>query len=100
QLVSAVPKDAIVKANDKSYIFVFEGIENEPIKKDADDKEVNKNEFVEKHRFKLIEVITGVEELGYVEINLMAKVQPDIKIVTKGAFYLFSSMQSIETDDI
>jgi cobalt-zinc-cadmium efflux system membrane fusion protein len=100
QLVSAVPKDAIVKANDKSYIFVFEGIEKEPVKRDADDKEANKNEFVEKHRFKMIEVVTGVEELGYVEIKLFEELQPNTKIVTKGAFYLFSSMQSIETDDI
>ncbi|MEJ7625215.1 MAG: efflux RND transporter periplasmic adaptor subunit [Ferruginibacter sp.] len=100
QLVSAVPKDAIVKANDKSYIFVFEGIEKEPIKRDADDKEANKNEFVEKHRFKMIEVVTGVEELGYVEIKLLEELKPNTKIVTKGAFYLFSSMQSIETDDI
>jgi cobalt-zinc-cadmium efflux system membrane fusion protein len=100
QLVSAVPKDAIVKANDKSYIFVFEGIEKEPIKKDADNKEVNKNEFVEKHHFKMIEVITGVEELGYVEIKLLDELKPDTKIVTQGAFYLFSSMQNIETDDL
>jgi cobalt-zinc-cadmium efflux system membrane fusion protein len=100
QLVSAVPKDAIVKANDKSYIFVFEGIEKEPIKRDADDKEANKNEFVEKHRFKMIEVVTGVEELGYVEIKLLEELKPNTKIVTKGAFYLYSSMQSIETDDI
>ncbi len=100
QLVSAVPKDAIVKANDKSYIFVFEGIEKEPVKKDADDKAANKNEFQEKHRFKMIEVVTGVEELGFVEIELMTELQPNIKIVTKGTFYLYSSMQSIDTDDL
>ena len=100
QLVSAVPKDAIVKANDKSYIFLFEGIEKEPVKKDADDKTANKNSFQEKHRFKMIEVITGVEELGYVEIKLVEELKPDTKIVTKGAFYLYSSMQNIETDDL
>ncbi len=100
QLVSAVPKDAIVKANDKSYIFVFEGTEKEPVKRDADDKEANKNEFQEKHRFKMIEVVTGVEELGYVEIKLVEELKPNTKIVTKGAFYIYSSMQSIETDDI
>lgn len=100
QLVMAVPKDAIVKANDKSYIFVFEGIEKEPVKKDADDKEANKNQFQEKHRFKMIEVVTGVKELGYVEIKLVEELKPNTKIVTKGAFYIYSSMQSIETDDI
>ena len=100
QMVSAVPKDAIVKANDKSYIFVFEGIEKVPVKKDADDKKANKKEVQEKHRFKMIEIVTGVEELGYVEIKLLEELKPDTKIVTKGAFYLYSSMQNIETDDI
>ena len=100
QLVSAVPKDAVVKANDKSYIFVFEGTEKEPVKRDADDKEANKNEFQEKHRFKMIEVVTGVEELGFVEIKLLEELKPDTKIVIKGAFYLYSSMQNIETDDL
>ena len=100
QSVSAVPKDAIVKANDKTYIFILEGIEIEPVKKDADDKEVNKNESQEKYRFKMIEVTTGVEELGYVEIRLVKELKPNTKIVTKGAFYIYSSMQSIETDNI
>jgi len=100
QLVSAVPKDAIVKANDKSYIFVFEGTENEPVKRDSDDKEAGKTEVKVKHRFKMIEVVTGVEELGFVEIRLVEELQPNTKIVTKGAFYIYSSMQNIETDDI
>jgi cobalt-zinc-cadmium efflux system membrane fusion protein len=100
QLVPAVPKDAIVKANDKAYIFIFESTEKEPVKKDPDDKEANKSEFQEKYRFKMIEVVTGVEELGFVQIKLMEELQPDTKIVTKGAFYLYSSMQNIETDDI
>lgn len=100
QLVSAVPKEAIIKANDKSYIFVFEGTEKEPVRKDKDDKEANKNQIQKKLRFKMIEVVTGVEELGYVEIKLLEELKPNTKIVTKGAFYIYSSMQSIETDDI
>lgn len=100
QLVPAVPKDAIVKANDKAYIFVVEGTEQELIKRDADDKEANKSQVQEKTRFKMIEVVTGVEEIGFVEIKLLEELKPDTKIVTKGAFYLYSSMQNIETDDI
>lgn len=100
QLVSAVPKDAIVKANDKSYIFVFEGTEKEPIRTDADDKQANKKEVLEKYRFKMVEVITGVEELGYVEIKLVEELKFNSKIAAKGAFYLYSSMQNIETDDL
>lgn len=100
QLVPAVPKDAIVKAKDKAYIFVFEGIEKETVKRDADDKEVNKNEMQEKYRFKMIEVVTGVEELGFVEIRLLEELKPDTRIVTKDAFYLYSSIQDVETDDL
>lgn len=100
QSVQAVPKDAIVKANDKTYIFVFEGTEQEPVKKDTDDKEADTRTVQEKYRFKMMEVITGVEELGYVEIKLIVELKPDTEIVTKGAFYLYSSMQNIETDDL
>lgn len=100
QSVQAVPNDAIVKANDKTYIFVFEGTENKPVTKDEDDKEADTKTVQKKYRFKMTEVITGVEELGYVEIRLIEDLKPDTKIVTKGAFYLYSSMQSIETDDL
>lgn len=100
QSVTAVSKDAIVKANDKSYIFIFEGIEKETVTKDKEGDEDNKKEFLEKYRFKMTEVVTGVEELGFVEIKLIEDLKKDIKIVTKGAFYLYSAMQNIETDDL
>ena len=48
----------------------------------------------------MIEVVTGVEELGYVEIKLVEELRQNIKIITKGAFYIYSSMQRIDTDDI
>ena len=51
QSVSAVPKDAIVKAADKTYIFVFEGTEKEPVKRDEDDKEADTKTVQEKYRF-------------------------------------------------
>lgn len=100
QSVNTVPKDAIVKANDKTYIFVLEGTEKEPVKRDADDKEANEKTVQEKYRFKMMEVVTGVEELGYVEIKLIDELQTNTKIVTKGAFYVYSSMQSTDTNDI
>jgi len=100
QLVSAVPKDAVVKANDKSYIFVFEGMEKELVKPDKEDKKADKSEMQEVFKFKKVEVITGVEELGYVEIRLLEELPLNTKIVTKGAFYVYSKMQNIETDDI
>lgn len=100
QSVSAVPKDAIVKAADKTYIFVFEGTEKEPVKRDEDDKEADTKTVQEKYRFKMIEVVTGAEELGYVAVRYIEELKPDTKIVTKGAFYVYSSMRTIETDDL
>jgi cobalt-zinc-cadmium efflux system membrane fusion protein len=49
--------------------------------------------------FKRIEVVTGVEELGFAEIQPLEDLPANKKIVTKGAFYIFSKMQNIETDD-
>jgi cobalt-zinc-cadmium efflux system membrane fusion protein len=99
-MVSVVPKDAIVKVVDKSYIFVLEGTEKEKVAKDADDKTVNKNDSVVNYRFKMMEVVPGIEELGYVQISLIEPLEANAKIVTKGAFYIWSGMQSTEADEL
>lgn len=99
-MVPAVPKDAIVKVVDKSYIFVLEGTENEKVQKNTDAKKAGRNDTTLKYRFKMIEVVPGVEELGYVQITLVEDIPPDAKIVTKGAFYIWSGMQNTETDDL
>ena len=105
QAASAVPKEAIVRANDKSYVFVFAGIEKEAVKattsdRDDADKDRSKSQFVEKQHFKMVEVVTGAEEMGFTEIKFVEKQDSPVKIVIKGAFYLYSSMQTIETDDL
>lgn len=99
QMVSAVPKEAIIKANDKAYIFVLAGNKKEETKQEKDET-TDKSKVNEVYTFKMVEVITGVEELDYVEIKLLQELPPDTKIVTKGAFYINSKMQTIETDDI
>jgi membrane fusion protein, heavy metal efflux system len=48
----------------------------------------------------MFEVITGAEEIGYVEIRLLEAIKPNTRIVKKGAFYIYSSMPTIETDDL
>ena len=99
-MISAVLKDAIVKANDKSCIFVFKGIEKEPVKKDADGNGANKNQLEKKNRFRMIVIVKGVEESGYQEIKFVEELKPKTNIVTKRAFYIYPGMQSVETDDI
>jgi membrane fusion protein, heavy metal efflux system len=89
-LVSALPNDAIVKANDKQYIFVLEKIMKDTVA-EGGAKEI--------YRFRKVEVVTGVEELGYSEIRLLDAFAPNAKIVIKGAFFIYSSVQEVETDE-
>ena len=48
----------------------------------------------------MVEVITGVEEIGYVEIKLLETLKPNTRILKNEAFYIYSSMPTIETDDV
>jgi cobalt-zinc-cadmium efflux system membrane fusion protein len=77
ELTPAVPVDAVVRAEGKSFIFVVAGQE-----KDTEGKV--------QFKFKKAEVITGVAELGYVQIKPVDELSPDTKVVLKGAFYLQS----------
>ncbi|MDR1724142.1 MAG: efflux RND transporter periplasmic adaptor subunit [Tannerella sp.] len=74
EAVSAVPADAIADAEGKKYIFALE------------------NEEEDCNDFRRIEVTTGVSELGYVEIIPLERLEPDTKIIVKGAFYVMSMM--------
>jgi cobalt-zinc-cadmium efflux system membrane fusion protein len=40
-----------------------------------------------------VEVIPGTTDLGFTEIKFVENVDPNAKIVTKGAFYLLSAMK-------
>ncbi len=73
----AVPEEAIVKEGEQSYIFIL----------DEDEKpEENKT------KYKRIPVSTGINDLGFIEINLPQGTAKNIKIVTKGAYTLSSEM--------
>ncbi|ALL05321.1 hypothetical protein AQ505_07360 [Pedobacter sp. PACM 27299] len=98
---TAVPIDAVVKAEGKEYIFILE----EEVKTDEHEKtaaakspETSKKENTKEEEaehehgthFKKIEVVTGVSELGYISIAPLQKLPKDTKLVVKGAFYLQS----------
>ncbi|MCM4158109.1 efflux RND transporter periplasmic adaptor subunit [Gramella sp. AN32] len=73
----AVPEEAIVKEGEQSYIFILE-----------EDGETEGNTM----KFKRIPVSTGVNDLGFVEINIPSEMAKDLKIVTNGAYTLSSEM--------
>ncbi len=73
----AVPEEAIVKEGEQSYIFI-----------------VDEGETPEKNRmkFKRIPISTGMNDLGFVEVNLPAEIAKNVKVVTSGAYTLSSEM--------
>ena len=88
QLTPAVPVDAVVRSEGKDYLFMVSETEQET-EKDEHDKKNTEQTF----HFKKVEVVTGVSELGYVQITLVDEIPKDAKIVTKGAFYILSKSQ-------
>jgi len=77
----AVPVDAVVRGEGRSYIFIVENVK--------EDKHEDAIEEASVH-FKKIEVTTGITELGYIQITALEKLPADVQVVTKGAFYLQS----------
>lgn len=91
---SAVPIDAVVRSEGKEFIFIVDHTAEAVHKKEHEDE--NKHEGAHDHKeektvhFKKVEVKTGVSELGYIQITPLEKLPADVKLVTKGAFYLQS----------
>lgn len=106
QNVTAVPVDAVVKSEGKEYIFIVDEEHEEPGRdKDQEKREEGGNEKEEskgdenKLAFKMVEVITGVTELGYIQITVADKVPENARVVTKGAFYILSKSKGSEEDE-
>ncbi|MFN4007675.1 MAG: efflux RND transporter periplasmic adaptor subunit [Chitinophagaceae bacterium] len=101
QTVQAVPVDAVVSAEGKQYIFMVIAEEEkteEKGPKEKSEKAIGANP--EKSiRFKKVEVITGVTELGYVEITPLEEMPKNAKIVTKGTFYVLSKAAGGEEEE-
>ncbi|WP_337965284.1 efflux RND transporter periplasmic adaptor subunit [uncultured Flavobacterium sp.] len=88
--VPALPKDAVVRNADKYFVFVQE----EDHEEKHEEKAAEKGTVHEKEiHFKAIEVIPGTTDLGFTEVKFVDKIEPDAKIVTKGAFYLLSALK-------
>lgn len=89
QEVEVLPSDAVVKAEGREFIFVWE----ETVQEHA-----HKGEAVHEteHHFQRIEVKTGASLLGFVQITPLQTFKNKDKIVTAGAFYLQSHLQKMQ----
>lgn len=92
---AAVPNEAIVDAEGKSFIFII--TDKKPVEH-HDEEEGHNHSASEKHdkekekqpttNFERIEVIKGVSNVGYTAITTVNEIPKDAKIVTKGAFFV------------
>ncbi len=73
--VQTLPEESIIMAEEKKYIFVTKD------KVDAQEMQ-----------FDRIEIATGAEKLGFTEITLLEKINPDQLIVLNGAYYVQSHL--------
>ncbi len=108
--VNALPIDAIVKAEGREFIFLWEkeNMESEHVHQEGekhDESEEHKHEGEEGHNgedhekeisFARIEVKTGASQLGYVQVTPLVEIHNGDKIVVKGAYYLQAHLQKAE----
>ena len=79
--VKTLPDDAVIMAEGREFIFLWiaDNIEN-----------------VEEIEFERLEVKTGAQQLGFVEVTPLGEIHTGDKIVTHGAYYLQSHLQKEE----
>ena len=88
--VKALPTDAIIKADGREFIFVLEEGEH---KEEHPELETSKEKKEDKSfHFQRIEVKSGTTQLGYTQVSLLQKIEPNAKIVLKGAYYIQSHL--------
>lgn len=92
--MNTLPLEAIVRAEGKEFIFIQA---EEPEHAEAEEETGHHAE--EGLHFKRIEVKTGTTQLGYTQVSLLQDLPPNAKIVTKGAYYLQSSIANAEGGD-
>ncbi|WP_214225762.1 efflux RND transporter periplasmic adaptor subunit [Pedobacter sp. B4-66] len=80
--VLALPNSAVVDFGGKKYIFVSEGVKKEGVE--------------ENHHFKMVEVVTGVSDGGFLEVQLPENMDVNGKVVLKGTYDLLSKLKNSE----
>ncbi|MBE9662984.1 efflux RND transporter periplasmic adaptor subunit [Mucilaginibacter myungsuensis] len=98
QTTTAVPSEALVKSGGKEYIYYLVRV-NDASEKKQDSKRDEEGPSGKSYVFEKAEVVTGVSDLGYTEIKLVSELPKDVRIVTKGAFYILSSESATGDED-
>ena len=92
--VNTLPMDAVVKAEGKEFVFIQEVEEKHEHKEGEKAHEEDTRVY-----FKRIEVKTGTAQLGFIQVTPLQEIPSGAKIVTKGSYYLQSSVANAEGGD-
>ena len=96
QLLTAVPKDAIVTEGDKSYIFIVDNDEHGHKEEKENDEHEHKTNIAVK--LKMVEVIKGISDRGFIEIKPLVNLDRDVHIALNGAYFLLAEMKKSEAE--
>lgn len=95
----AVPNDAIVDADGKTYIFVQTNKKPADNHDEEEPKQEKPKENVKTFNFEKIEVVKGTSDMGYTAITPVNELAPDAKIVVKGAFFVNAKLTNTGEQD-
>ena len=100
--VTAVPEDAVVYFEGKSYIFIAATEQEKEEEYHHEEGESHEDESHAhesgEHTFKMIEVNLGEAEMNYVQLFLPENFDADSRIVVKGAYSLLAKMKNSEEE--
>ncbi|WEK34064.1 MAG: efflux RND transporter periplasmic adaptor subunit [Candidatus Pseudobacter hemicellulosilyticus] len=99
----AVPNEAIVTYQGQDYIFIVtdahaeeehheEGAGHSHDEGEPHDHKEPAKPVAKETSFEKVPVAKGTSEVGYTQITLLKPVPPDVKIVTKGAFFVLAKL--------
>ncbi|WP_321282459.1 efflux RND transporter periplasmic adaptor subunit [Marinifilum fragile] len=106
--VLAVPEAAVVTEGDKSFIFI---VSHEEEDEHGHNEEANTHKEEDKHghgdeaheggakiTLKMIEIVTGVKDRGFIEIKPLEKLDNETLVAQNAAYYLLAEMKKGEAE--
>lgn len=94
RLATAIPTEAIVTSGGKDYIFIQTSKKPAPHEEEEHGHEEGGHEHTAQAtvNFEKVEIVRGVTDLGFTEIQPVGDLPADAKIIVKGAFFVLAKM--------
>lgn len=92
RMAPAIPNEAIVTKGGNDYIFMV--TDKQPNEPNHKDEATNQNKKPAIVNFERVQVVRGVSDLGFTEIQTIKPLPANAKIVVKGAFFIMAKMDN------